>query len=1388
MYRIFLLFFLFNYGYSKAQIPANYIRSYGSAGSDGGVGVCHDINGNVYATGYFSGSMMADSSHYLNAQGGSDIYILKNDVNGILIWAIRAGGTGLDRPMDIACDGAGNIYITGFCSSNAHFDTQTLTSYGLQDFFIAKYDAGGNLLWVHSGGGTVQDEGKKLDVDVSGNCVVTGTFSGTASFGSTTLNSVINLSTGIPSIDVFIAFYSPSGNLVWLKQGSSEFTDQGTGITIDGLGSIYVSGQFSDTISFTSTYPNVMYNSAFLMKLDYSGNELWFRKIGGGIYNFIQDVGINSNGKILSTGYFRGTPFIDVSPPQLIQVNHDYGVFMIQWDPNGTFEWIQTFGSECYVDGRSISFDDSSNIFLGGNFKCRLEDFSITYGEGAFNSVGFQDVYLAKFDPSGNLSWARNFGGQLEDYLNDISINLYNQPLITGKYENRMMFPVLLNQSFNLLSYGFVGLPSAYLGGSCNELQDWRMFQVASKGKTDAFLAKPYHPAIGPYYYYYNYGDSNCSRPFIKTEISFSHSDDRAMNVDTLVSCLNITMTANSNTSRVISQSQQPLSSPGPRFTYLWSTGETTRDIQVTQSGTFWVRITSIDSCFTSSDTVVYVKNPSPQKPKMSDSQGVNVMADTTQILYLCKPDSLEITVHSDSTYQLLWNTIPAINDSTSITITNANNYLTNYNIGTINTIYQCRVFNEFGCLNSNYIRVIIDTSLAPIQPRLTFYNPNTGLPLLSDTIRMCDENSFEIIAGIYDTLIGIPPGMNPCYDNNFIKYSTYSWSMTPVPIGSTGFSCDQTNVFSVDSGGWYTANCVMIRESPCPGMPVDTFIFQKSIYLLIDPVPVISATITGDTFLCQGDSILLVGSGGPYFQWYFNYSWQQVLISTQPQVYVLDTGEYYLFVSDTNQFGCIARAVDILEIHGPAQPSLNVFPTNALLCPGDSISISCTASGNYTWYGPNGVIGTNASVIYVSQPGLYYCELDSSGCFSTSMEVEVTGYATPVLTVTPSQVLCPGENVMLELFVSNGSIVQWSAPLSGSALQQTISQPGIYTCQVVSCGITTVVSTEIVVSSVSAAIQPAGPISICAGSEVTLTANPGMAFYFWQPQIAFSPVLITNMAGNYFLMTTDAYGCNAFSDTVEINLLPEIIAPVISSNSPVCSGDTLTISATNDSILILQWTMPDGSQSFDSSITYEPVMTSASGIYIATLSNGVCTISDSIIIVVDSLIYSGITTNGTGCIGTPFHIQTIPETNTSYNWTTPDNGNQSGFEINFDPLLLTDKGLYIIEIAAGDCNMRDSILIAPEDCIDELGNVFSPNGDGLNDTFIFADLPVNGYAVVIDRWGKKVFETDSQQKSWDGTSMHTGHPCSAGTYFYIIKVPGSGKTDKSKGCIQLFR
>ncbi len=122
------------------------------------------------------------------------------DGDGNFLWA--AFVTNTLNISGIATDGSGNSIVTGNFGGTATFGDTTLTSVGLADIFIAKYNGDGSFLWAAQAGGGSSDNGLGIATDGSGNILVTGFFGGVATFGNTTLISAGDQ-------DIFIAKLSP---------------------------------------------------------------------------------------------------------------------------------------------------------------------------------------------------------------------------------------------------------------------------------------------------------------------------------------------------------------------------------------------------------------------------------------------------------------------------------------------------------------------------------------------------------------------------------------------------------------------------------------------------------------------------------------------------------------------------------------------------------------------------------------------------------------------------------------------------------------------------------------------------------------------------------------------------------------------------------------------------------------------------------------------------------------------------------------------------------------------------------------------------------------------------------------------------------------------------
>jgi len=174
-----------------------WAKQAGGASNDESYNIAVDANGNSYVTGNFTGSATFGSTT-LTSSGYNDIFVAKLDINGNWLWAKQAGGTGWDYGFVIAVDDNGNSYVTGYFSGSVTFGTTTLTSSGYEDIFVAKLDRNGNWLWAKKAGGTSDDIGYGIAVDANGNSYVTGYFEESATFGTTTL-----MSSG--SRDIFVA-------------------------------------------------------------------------------------------------------------------------------------------------------------------------------------------------------------------------------------------------------------------------------------------------------------------------------------------------------------------------------------------------------------------------------------------------------------------------------------------------------------------------------------------------------------------------------------------------------------------------------------------------------------------------------------------------------------------------------------------------------------------------------------------------------------------------------------------------------------------------------------------------------------------------------------------------------------------------------------------------------------------------------------------------------------------------------------------------------------------------------------------------------------------------------------------------------------------------------
>ncbi len=239
-------------------------------------GIAVDNAGNVVVASSFMDTLMIGSTTLVaDGEYGMDIFYAKLSSDGSFLFAKSIGSTGNDWARSIAVDGQNNIILTGGFSGTVNFGTSSLTSLGSYDVYTAKFDTNGNELWVQQGGGVGTQRGHSVTVDSSGNIYVSGSFfSKQMTFDTIVLNSNY-------SENLFVAKYSSAGTVQWAHALVSQYMPwPAYQIGVDEEGSCYVGGQYTDTLIFhDGTIITGGINNSFLAKYSTDGDFVWSKNL-----------------------------------------------------------------------------------------------------------------------------------------------------------------------------------------------------------------------------------------------------------------------------------------------------------------------------------------------------------------------------------------------------------------------------------------------------------------------------------------------------------------------------------------------------------------------------------------------------------------------------------------------------------------------------------------------------------------------------------------------------------------------------------------------------------------------------------------------------------------------------------------------------------------------------------------------------------------------------------------------------------------------------------------------------------------------------------------------------------------------------------------------------
>ncbi len=343
-------------------------------------------------------------------------------------WLKKGGDHNSDnQAFGTTIDHGHRVIITGSFSDTATFGTTTIGSKGGNDGYIVKYDSSGNVLWAKTISGTSVEMTGHSAVDASDNIFVAGYFSSSAVYFTPT-DSLVNPFPGLWS--GYLAKYDATGNFVWSRLlGATGSTSQigAWAVAVDPQGYPIIGGLFNTGINIGgSVYANPYYNM-FLAKFTPAGGVDWV-DIGKslGICK-VNEISTDQNGKIYVTGKISSdVMFGSTNYPH---VSGD-DAFIGKFDTAGNVQYFKAFGCTEFVTTTSGNMDAGNSIQPDKLGNVYVGGSIMIHYVAAAAGLS-QKAFYAKYNDTGGVVWMQTFGIATES-VTGVAVDAANDPYISA--------------------------------------------------------------------------------------------------------------------------------------------------------------------------------------------------------------------------------------------------------------------------------------------------------------------------------------------------------------------------------------------------------------------------------------------------------------------------------------------------------------------------------------------------------------------------------------------------------------------------------------------------------------------------------------------------------------------------------------------------------------------------------------------------------------------------------------------------------------------------------------------------------------------------------------------------------------------------------------------
>lgn len=336
--------------------------------------------------------------------GTTDFWVARLDASGTLVWQKALGGSGDDRGYAVAPTSDGGYIVAGATNST---DGNVTGLKGLYDFWVVKLNSTGTITWQKCFGGNSIDEAKSVEQTSDGGYIVAGW----------TRSNNLDITVNNGGSDFWVIKLDASGSLTWQKSLGGSGDEVASSVKQTADGGYIVAGETPSTNGDVSG--NNGGTDYWVTKLSSAGALVWQKCYGGSGIDKAKSIAQTTDGGYIVAGKAASTNG---------NITQNFGLenpWIVKISSTGSLEWQKCYGGMYYDDANGIQPTNDGGYIFAGNVSSNNNDVSGNHGS--------DDMWVVKLNSTGVLQWQKCLGGSTSDIAYGVQQTADNGYVIAGK-------------------------------------------------------------------------------------------------------------------------------------------------------------------------------------------------------------------------------------------------------------------------------------------------------------------------------------------------------------------------------------------------------------------------------------------------------------------------------------------------------------------------------------------------------------------------------------------------------------------------------------------------------------------------------------------------------------------------------------------------------------------------------------------------------------------------------------------------------------------------------------------------------------------------------------------------------------------------------------------